>query len=67
VKAFVVPRPGCRPDADALIARVKAQKGGAHAPKSIEMVATIPTTALGKPDKKALRAPYWDRSGRNVG
>jgi G3E family GTPase len=28
-------------------------------PKAIEIVAEIPLTAYGKPDKKALRVKYW--------
>ena len=30
-----------------------------QAPKSVDFVDAIPLTALGKPDKKALRAQYW--------
>jgi fatty-acyl-CoA synthase len=59
VKAFVVPRPGCAPDPDALIASVKARKGSHHAPKSIEVVDQLPVTKVGKIDKKVLRATYW--------
>ena len=46
---------------------VKAQKGAIHAPKSVDFVDAIPLSALGKPDKKALRAQYWAGSGRQVG
>ena len=59
VKAFVVPRPGATPDTAALIASVKARKGPHCAPKSIEVVAQLPLTKVGKIDKKVLRAPYW--------
>jgi fatty-acyl-CoA synthase len=59
VKAFVVPRPGCVPDTDLLIASVRARKGPHHAPKSIEVVDALPMTKVGKIDKKVLRASYW--------
>ncbi len=38
---------------------VKARKGSAHAPKQVIVADSIPVTPLGKPDKKALRAPFW--------
>jgi fatty-acyl-CoA synthase len=27
----------------------------------------LPLTGLGKPDKKAVRAQFWEASGRSVG
>jgi len=27
----------------------------------------VPTTALGKPDKKAVRARFWEGAGRAIG
>ncbi|MEC9434450.1 MAG: AMP-binding protein [Pseudomonadota bacterium] len=67
VKAVVVPRPGARPEPAALIAAVRAAKGAAHAPKSVDIVDAIPVTVIGKPDKKALRAGYWREAERQVG
>lgn len=58
VKAVVVLRPGAAPCADELIALVRERKGPVQAPKSVEFVDAIPMTAVGKPDKKALRARY---------
>ena len=49
-----------------LIEFVKSRKGSLTAPKSIEFVAAIPVTNLGKVDKKALRARYWSGRTRNV-
>ena len=66
VKAVVVARPGQAVDVDELIALVKEHKGSHHAPKSIDLVDSIPVTAVGKPDKKALRARYWADSDRLV-
>ena len=65
VKAVVVARPGESIEADALIALVKQAKGSVQAPKSVDIVESIPLSALGKPDKKALREQYW--SGRERG
>lgn len=53
--------------ADALKALVKAARGSVQAPKQVDFVPGIPLTAVGKPDKKALRASYWEGSGRQVG
>jgi fatty-acyl-CoA synthase len=66
VKAVVVLRPDATVDADELIALVKDRKGSHHAPKSIDFADSIPLSPLGKPDKKALRARYWEGSERLV-
>jgi acyl-CoA synthetase (AMP-forming)/AMP-acid ligase II len=49
-----------------LIALVKDRKGSHHAPKSVDVVESIPMSPLGKPDKKALRARYWAGSERLI-
>ncbi len=66
VKAVVVRRPGATVEEADLVAMVKDRKGSVSAPKTIDFVDAIPLSALGKPDKKALRARYWDSSGRMV-
>jgi len=66
VLAVVVARPGATIDADALVRLVKEKKGAQCAPKRIEIVDALPLTAVGKVDKKALRAPYWAGLGRSV-
>ena len=58
VKALVVLRAGHEASAEELIALVAERKGGYQAPKSVAFLTAIPTTAVGKPDKKALRATY---------
>ena len=58
VKALVVLRAGQTVPAEDLIARVAQRKGSFQAPKSVEFIDTIPQTAVGKPDKKVLRAKY---------
>ncbi len=67
VKAVVVARPGVGLDGRALIGRVRDAKGAVYAPKSVDIVDAIPLTAIGKPDKKALREPYWQGRSRRVG
>jgi fatty-acyl-CoA synthase len=46
---------------------VKARKGAVQSPKQVIFAESLPLTALGKPDKKALRARFWDASERGVG
>ncbi len=58
VTAAVVLRPGQGVDAETLQALVKAHKGAVQAPKRVEFVDAIPQTAVGKPDKKALRKQF---------
>ena len=58
IKALVVLRPGQNATAEELIARVAQRKGSFHAPKTLEFIDSIPQTAVGKPDKKALRAKF---------
>lgn len=50
----------------AIIAHAKERLGGVKAPKSVAFVASIPRTAAGKMDKKALRIPYWGDKSRMV-
>ena len=70
VKAVVVLKPGFE-TSDAMIqamqALVKEAKGSVQSPKSIDFVDAIPLTAVGKPDKKTVRAQYWENSDRGVG
>ena len=67
VKAVIVPWPGREPNVDEIIAHVRRAKGAVNTPKSIDIIAEMPQTPLGKPDKKLLRAPYWQDADRNVG
>jgi fatty-acyl-CoA synthase len=70
VKAVVVLKPGYEASDDmisAMQALVKDAKGSVQSPKSIDFVDGIPLTPVGKPDKKAVRAQYWQDSDRSVG
>ncbi|HVV41548.1 MAG TPA: AMP-binding protein [Nitrobacter sp.] len=66
VKAFVVLKPGANSGAAELQAHVKDKRGAPWSPKSIDFVEAIPVTGLGKIDRKALRAPYWEGRSRGV-
>ena len=46
---------------------VKERKGSVQAPKQVVAVDALPLTGLGKPDKKALRARFWEGHDRTVG
>ncbi len=66
VKALVVAKSGETIDEDTLKAHVKAAKGSVYTPKSIEIVDDLPVTALGKLDKKAIRAKFWGDLERQI-
>jgi fatty-acyl-CoA synthase len=66
VKAFVVLKPGTNNNAAELQAHVKDKRGAPWSPKSIDFIDAIPVTGLGKIDRKALRAPYWEGRSRGV-
>jgi fatty-acyl-CoA synthase len=58
VKAVVVLEPFAQVSAEQIIAHVRERKGAVQAPKTVEFVDALPLSALGKPDKKALRLRY---------
>ncbi len=66
VKACVVLRDGQTVEAAELVERVRSAKGSVHAPKSVDFVDALPLTPLGKLDKKALRAQFWEGAARSV-
>ena len=53
-------------DTAALQALVRERKGGHQVPKRVEIVPELPTTSVGKIDKKALRAAYWSGEDRGI-
>ncbi|WP_028660447.1 AMP-binding protein [Nocardioides insulae] len=55
VHAAVVLKDGATVEAEMLIDRVKELKGSVQAPKQVRVLTELPTTAVGKVDKKALR------------
>jgi fatty-acyl-CoA synthase len=74
VTAVIVLRPDTASDEAAVATvtaeiqgAVKERKGSVQAPKQVVVVDSLPLTALGKPDKKAVRAQFWAGSDRAVG
>jgi fatty-acyl-CoA synthase len=67
VTAMVVCKPGQQVPAEVLTDMVRDRKGKVYAPKQVQFVTDLPRTAVGKIDKKVLRAPFWAGQGRNVG
>ncbi len=67
VTALVVRKSGATPEEGTLIQLVKDRKGSAQAPKRVEFVDALPLTAVGKVDKKVLRARFWAGQERMVG
>jgi acyl-CoA synthetase (AMP-forming)/AMP-acid ligase II len=67
VKALVVPADPTSPPAEAdLVAYCRERLAGYKCPRTIDIVDTVGRTAMGKINKRALRAPYWD-SARTIG
>ena len=66
IKALVVLKPGHKVTADEIMERCRAKLGAMKAPKSVELWDTIPKTAVGKTDKKVIRAKYWANAERAV-
>lgn len=66
VHCVIVTRPEATVDPVELTTLVKERKGPMYAPKTVEFVDSLPTTAVGKIDKKALRVPYWAGQDRQV-
>ncbi len=67
VKALVVPvDPANPPSVIELMAACRAELAGYKCPRSLEIVSTIGRNAMGKINKRVLRAPYWEGS-RTIG
>ena len=67
VKALVVPiDPSDPPTADELIGLCRQHLAGYKCPRTVEIVSTVGRTAMGKVNKRALRAPYWEGT-RTIG
>jgi acyl-CoA synthetase (AMP-forming)/AMP-acid ligase II len=66
VKVVVELKPGAEVDAEELIALCKEKLGGVKAPKSVDIVAALPRSPVGKVLKKDLRQKYWRDLGRKI-
>ena len=66
VKAVVELKPGAAATADELIHLAKDKLGGVKAPKSVDFIAALPRSPVGKVLKKTLREPYWAGRSRKI-
>ncbi len=66
VKAVIELVPGAELEADAVIAHCKEQMGSVKAPKSVDFVAELPRSSIGKILKRAVREDYWQGRDRQV-
>jgi acyl-CoA synthetase (AMP-forming)/AMP-acid ligase II len=67
VRALVVPVDPADPPTEAeLIALCKASLSGYKCPRTVEIVSDVGRNAMGKINKRQLRAPYW-AGGRTIG
>ena len=67
VKALVIARDRTNPPAAAeLVAFCRARLASYKCPRTIDIVDTVDRSAMGKINKRALRAPYWSGS-RTIG
>lgn len=63
--AFIVPRSGIHPDADALTAYAASALADFKIPRHYEFVAALPTGKTGKIDKAALKERWVQQHGSN--
>lgn len=66
VKAVVELKPGGKLSAEELISLCKAQVGSVKAPKSVDFIASLPRSPVGKVLKKDIRETYWKSAGRAI-
>ena len=66
VKAVIELNEGQSIDTEALIALCKDKLGSVKAPKSIDVVESLPRSPVGKVLKKDLRQPYWENAQRKI-
>jgi len=66
VKAVVELNPGQSATSEEIIALCKAKLGSVMAPKSVDFVAALPRSPVGKVLKKDLRKQYWENTQRKI-
>ncbi len=66
VKAVIELKPGASVDPEEIIALCKDRLGSVKAPKSVDFIASLPRSPVGKVLKKDIRAAYWTQSDRKV-
>jgi acyl-CoA synthetase (AMP-forming)/AMP-acid ligase II len=63
--AYVIPRPGCELDVDAIMQGYRAQLAAYKVPRAIDVVSGVPLTSSGKVMRRELRPPD-PYSGRSI-
>jgi acyl-CoA synthetase (AMP-forming)/AMP-acid ligase II len=66
VKAVIELKPGQSVSAEDIIALCKDRLGSVKAPKSVDFIATLPRSPVGKVLKKDIRAAYWTQADRKI-
>lgn len=66
VKAVIELNQGQTVDPQEIIELCKSKLGSVMAPKTVDIVASLPRSTVGKVLKKDLREQYWQSSGRKV-
>ncbi|HCE6396357.1 MULTISPECIES: AMP-binding protein [Pseudomonas aeruginosa group] len=66
VKAVVELKPGEHATTEELITLCKTRLGSVKAPKSVDFVAVLPRSPVGKVLKKEIREPYWRAAQRHI-
>lgn len=67
IKAVVVRKAGEDVTEAEVIAYARERIAHYKCPKSVDFIAELPRNPTGKILKRELRAPYWEKVGRNVG
>jgi acyl-CoA synthetase (AMP-forming)/AMP-acid ligase II len=66
VKAVIELKPGATANPEEIIALCKDRLGSVKAPKSVDFIASLPRSPVGKVLKKDIRASYWNQSDRKI-
>jgi acyl-CoA synthetase (AMP-forming)/AMP-acid ligase II len=66
VKALIVPHPGMPVDVPSILLFLRENLAGYKVPKSVELLAALPRSPIGKILKDVLREPYWRGHIRRV-
>lgn len=66
VKAVVELKPGASVTAEELIVLCKDRLGSVKAPKSVDFMASLPRSMVGKVLKKDIRKAYWEGNSRAI-
>ncbi|QQV77654.1 hypothetical protein H5J25_02305 [Sphingomonas aliaeris] len=66
MKAIVSPKAGRHIEPASIIQWTRDRIAGYKAPKSVDVVQSLPCNATGKINKQELRKNYWPSAGRDI-